>query len=384
MVLYLASPLRMAMGEGGDASEFDASRAELFEALGHPVRLRILHSLQDGPLGFADLKRKVGIESGGHLQFHLGKLDGLIRSGEDGNYSLTDDGKEALRIVGTEGGRASDKVEGRDRIMGVPFHRILTVGLLAALILIGSIAVYQQLEILGLGTSVANLQQQNGLGVCGANGQAGNFDFSSESTQVVSSSGLGINLTVSNGSIRCGDTVYANVSLFNTLDSNLTLPVNASSLSSLGDWAYHSANPCGHSALVQMAVFDGYYTESNFSRAGEPLQLGDLSVAISCTTVVGSLSGLVFLPQSGIAYGLNNSPSLNGQLATTSASLRHWGCSPEGGNGGSVCSQETGASGYYSGATSANNGFHLFHFGAYTLAASDVWGDTALVHFVVQ
>ncbi|MGA1976067.1 MAG: winged helix-turn-helix domain-containing protein [Conexivisphaerales archaeon] len=51
------------MAEGGDASDFDKSRAELFEALGHPIRIKILHALQDGPLGFADLKRKVGIES---------------------------------------------------------------------------------------------------------------------------------------------------------------------------------------------------------------------------------------------------------------------------------------------------------------------------------
>lgn len=53
---------------------FDSSRAELFEALGHPTRVKILKALGERPMGFAELKREVGIESGGHLQFHLGKL----------------------------------------------------------------------------------------------------------------------------------------------------------------------------------------------------------------------------------------------------------------------------------------------------------------------
>jgi hypothetical protein len=273
---------------------------------------------------------------------------------------------------------ASDGSRGDGKVL---LSRWVLVGAVASIILLAVVAVYQQVEIGGLDSSVSRLQQGNGM--CGANNQSGSFDFSSESTQVMSSSGLEINVTVSSGSIRCGDTVNANASLFNTLGTNLTLPVNASSLSSLSDWAVHSDNPCGNSALIRMAVFDGYYTESNFSKAGEPLQLGDSSVTM-CTTSVGSLSGLVFLPNSGVAYGLSNSPTMNGQLATVSTSLRHLGCSPEGGNGGFVCSQETGASGYYVGQTYAGSGFRLFHFGEYTIAASDVWGDSVLVHFVVQ
>ena len=51
-------------------------------------------------LGFADLKKAAGIESSGHLSFHLGKLEGLLKVGSDGNYSLTDEGREALHVVG--------------------------------------------------------------------------------------------------------------------------------------------------------------------------------------------------------------------------------------------------------------------------------------------
>ena len=82
-------------------SNFDSSRAELFEALGHPTRVRILRSLEDGPTGFAKLKREVGIESSGQLQFHLGKLSGLVTTNSEGSYALTDEGREAIRVLKT-------------------------------------------------------------------------------------------------------------------------------------------------------------------------------------------------------------------------------------------------------------------------------------------
>jgi DNA-binding HxlR family transcriptional regulator len=82
-------------------SNFDSSRAELFEALGHPARVRILRSLENGPTGFAQLKREVGIESSGQLQFHLGKLGGLVTTNSEGSYALTDEGREAIRVLKT-------------------------------------------------------------------------------------------------------------------------------------------------------------------------------------------------------------------------------------------------------------------------------------------
>ena len=87
------------MAPGAANPEFDAGRAELFEALGHPVRIRILQALDERPMGFAELKKAVGIESSGHLSFHLGKLEGLLKVGDAGAYSLTDEGREALRVV---------------------------------------------------------------------------------------------------------------------------------------------------------------------------------------------------------------------------------------------------------------------------------------------
>jgi len=80
---------------------FDRTRADLFEAIGHPVRIKVLEAIAAEPLTFSGLKKRVGIESSGHMTFHLEKLAHLIRTTSDGTYVLTDDGGEALRLIQT-------------------------------------------------------------------------------------------------------------------------------------------------------------------------------------------------------------------------------------------------------------------------------------------
>ncbi len=89
------------MSGEGDKDSFSRDRAELFEALGHPTRIKILKVLADSPRGFSDLKKALDIESGGLLQFHLGKLQdlGLVKDTPEMGYVLTDEGKEALRSI---------------------------------------------------------------------------------------------------------------------------------------------------------------------------------------------------------------------------------------------------------------------------------------------
>jgi DNA-binding transcriptional ArsR family regulator len=145
------------MPDEPDAAGFDKSRAELFDALGHPVRIRILHALEAGPLGFSGLRRKVGLESSGHLQFHLGKLNGLIRSGPDGTYSLTDDGREALRIVSAPKGPDSDRSHDDRKVL---LSRTILVGLIAAMLLLATVAVIQESEVSGQLSQISSLQSQ--------------------------------------------------------------------------------------------------------------------------------------------------------------------------------------------------------------------------------
>ena len=73
--------------------------AELFEAISHPERIKILKILEKQPSSFASLKRQLGIESSGNLDYHLKKLSELVTVREDGLYGLTDAGKEALLSI---------------------------------------------------------------------------------------------------------------------------------------------------------------------------------------------------------------------------------------------------------------------------------------------
>jgi DNA-binding transcriptional ArsR family regulator len=70
--------------------------AELFEAISHPTRIRILKALEKQPSSFASLKRQLGIDSSGNLDYHLKKLGQLVTVRQGGLYALTDAGKEAL------------------------------------------------------------------------------------------------------------------------------------------------------------------------------------------------------------------------------------------------------------------------------------------------
>lgn len=92
-------------------------------------------------MGFSELKRKVGIESSGHLMFHLGKLDGLVKTTLEGNYALTDDGREALRLLETidrtKGIKANEMT--KDYFIGDMCKRIQMTIILVAIIIIMSL-----------------------------------------------------------------------------------------------------------------------------------------------------------------------------------------------------------------------------------------------------
>jgi DNA-binding HxlR family transcriptional regulator len=124
--------------------EQDKQRAEVFDALGHPTRILILKVLSEGSLGFAELKKKTTIESSGHLQHHLTKLNGLIKTDEYGKYCLSDEGKDALLTVQTVENASPKKDVGEKR------NRHLKIGLkpvafllLALLIASSAVAVYE-------------------------------------------------------------------------------------------------------------------------------------------------------------------------------------------------------------------------------------------------
>jgi len=127
---------------------FDSSRAELFEALGHPTRVRILRTLEGKPMGFAELKREVGIESSGHLQFHLGKLAGLVTTNAEGSYTLTDDGREAIRVLKAIP-TTSEQVPLVSKVPKIRYNWLIPILaiLLIAIVILAGLAIYQQEQI---------------------------------------------------------------------------------------------------------------------------------------------------------------------------------------------------------------------------------------------
>ncbi len=134
---------------------FNSSRAEVFEALGHPTRMRILQALSDRALGFSELKRETGIESNGLLAFHLGKLAGLVKLNSESSYALTDEGREALRII--EASRTQPEGhQGQRQAFHLPHQKAILAGLLVVLIVLGSVAVYQQSQVGSLSQEIAS------------------------------------------------------------------------------------------------------------------------------------------------------------------------------------------------------------------------------------
>ena len=128
----------------------------MFEALGHPTRIRILQTLEHKSAGFAELKKTVGIESSGHLTFHLSKLEGLLKVGGDGAYSLTDEGREALRVI------AATRNEGNGGIrVNTPRNKwknVAIVALLVGILVVSSVAILQQQQIGALNRSISSQQ----------------------------------------------------------------------------------------------------------------------------------------------------------------------------------------------------------------------------------
>jgi DNA-binding HxlR family transcriptional regulator len=163
----IASLRQRKMEEGnGKEMENDRQRAEVFDALGHPTRIAILKALREGTLGFAELKKKVDIESSGHIQHHLTKLDGLIKTDAYGKYCLSDQGKDALVTVETvenaSGTRAknSEKVHSR-RLNGKLLLKSVSVLLVALLIASSAFAVYEYSQTASLNRQIQRSNEVN-------------------------------------------------------------------------------------------------------------------------------------------------------------------------------------------------------------------------------
>ena len=77
----------------------DLNSEDMFDAISHPIRMKILQKLSKKSMGFSELKRELGIKSSGKLDFHLKKLGKLIELDREGKYALTREGCVALQAI---------------------------------------------------------------------------------------------------------------------------------------------------------------------------------------------------------------------------------------------------------------------------------------------
>ena len=75
-----------------------SSEDAIFEALSHETRRRIIRMLREKPLAYSEMLEALGVETGA-LNYHLGKLKGLVEKSEDGTYRLTSLGVKAYEVL---------------------------------------------------------------------------------------------------------------------------------------------------------------------------------------------------------------------------------------------------------------------------------------------
>jgi DNA-binding transcriptional ArsR family regulator len=236
------------MSENGD--DFNASRAELFEALGHPTRIKIIQALRERPLGFSELKKEAGVDSNGLLAFHLGKLGHLVKTDKDGSHALTDEGREALRIVGTIRDEGAGGKAPKGFSVPKPCLRALLAILVVGLLVLGAVAVYQQEQIVGLHNSLTSIKSGSGelapLGVLsnritlfggvGGSGYAGGPAIWSLSLRDNSNETIRLVAGLSSNSSGGGDYISATLSPGETYNNGSCLTASSSTYSSSIVW----------------------------------------------------------------------------------------------------------------------------------------------------
>ena len=176
------------------------------------------------------------------------------------------------------------------------------------------------------------------------------------------------------------------MTVFNTLGENLSLAPSYAANPAIHSWAEYDYFCGGYNqmAMVGYALFQGYYSQENFSLAGHPCSSPP---SLSCRAPPGLTP-----PQSC------SCPTTTPRRSTGQEGARSWNRSSIPAttescytNGGTYCGVGTGLFGYWN--TSAPLSFQqaavgspFFRYlplGEYTLAVQDVWNQTVYAHFEV-
>jgi hypothetical protein len=205
----------------------------------------------------------------------------------------------------------------------------------------------------------------------------------------LTSSGLELDVGLNATVVASGEAVAAQLTIFNSLDQNLSLipnyPVN-STISSWDNYDFFCGEPI-FSAMIGYALFQGSYSAGNASMAGSPLQLSP-PVNIGCVTY-SNPDSIVFLPNSDTAV-IYSSYSPDGSTEHIAVGASTESCQTNSA-GAYLCGLDRGLSGYWNTTApiteqQAAIGSPFFRYlspGQYTLEVQDMWNQTVYAHFRV-
>jgi hypothetical protein len=169
---------------------------------------------------------------------------------------------------------------------------------------------------------------------------------------------MNITPVITNANVTELEYLLVNISIFNPMPYNVTV-------AAAQDWPVNglALGPCGTGNYpMGIAVYRGYYTASNISSAGTPLELYEPGV-YACPMILLLIRNYTF-PAYG-AVGQNWTYN-NGTINTGTYSLSYF----------------MNITGYY-GKTSilSGNSFSYFLTGPYTVVGASEWGQMVILHF---
>ena len=247
----------------------------------------------------------------------------------------------------------------------------------------------------------------------------------------VSPTGLQLQIRMNTTEMPQNSGLMAQVYLFNTLPTNLSLTPNFSADAGIVNWdSYDSL--CGLTSvdgIFGFALFQGHYAAGNLSQAGAPMLLTPPVASASCPNKFGDeayIQNVQFAPESVVAtmsanssfssvfktqstemqvnattgicttspYAVSGYGSEDGVTTTFSGTELAWGC---GTSTGALSGYWTmPVNGTYVGIDSRSNStitqglaavyadyFHQFSPGSYTIVAQDLWNQTVYANFQV-
>lgn len=281
-------------------------------------------------------------------------------------------------------------------------------------------------------TSTSTLSQSTGDSSCTSAAPALALCHATSTTTVspASPTGLQLQITLNTTTVQPGGRLTAQISLFNTLATNVSVPTDYSANPNIADWDNYDWL-CGVSFTVEdtygFALFQGDYGAGNLTQAGVPILLAP-PVAISCPNRFYNqayIQNVEFAPNSSLAtlsanasfasdfkdqtvdmsrnattgscttspYKHSGSATENGVTTTSTGTQLAWGCGTEDAN--SLTGYWTMPSnGTYVEIDASSNAtitqglnnlyddyFHQFSPGSYTMVAEDMWGQAVFAHF---